>query len=79
MTELAVGTVVVSYQPHRVVPMFAASRSNLKLAVKKAMATAQLSWISRTAHPQLSDPVVRADRLAQLQDRLERLKHELRG
>ncbi len=69
----------LSYQPHRVVPIFPTSRSTLKLTVKKAMATAQLSWISRTAHPQLSDPVVRADRLAQLHDRLERLKHTLRG
>jgi len=67
----------VVYRPHHVVPIFADSSSRMRLMVKQGLAAAQLSWIARTAQPQLSDAGLRAQRLAQLYERLERLKHDL--
>ena len=67
----------VVYHPHHVVPIFADSSSRMRLMVKQGLAAAQLSWIARTAQPQLSDAGLRAQRLAQLHERLERLKHDL--
>ena len=67
----------LSYRPHHVVPIFAASTSEMRLKMKKGMAAAQLSWLSRTARPQLSDAGLRTQRLEQLHDRLERLKRDL--
>ena len=67
----------LTYQPHHVVPIFAASTSAARLTIKKGLAAAQLSWISRTARPQLSDAGIKAQRLAQLHEQLERLRRDL--
>lgn len=67
----------LAYRPHHVVPIFAASRSDLRLTIKKGLAAAQLSWIARTAQPQLSAASLRAQRLAQLYEQLDRLKRDL--
>jgi succinoglycan biosynthesis protein ExoV len=66
----------LSYRPHHVVPIFAVS-TDVRLTIKKGLAAAQLSWISRTAPPQLSDSRLRSQRLAQLHERLEQLKRDL--
>jgi succinoglycan biosynthesis protein ExoV len=67
----------LDYQPHSVVPIFATSRSKARLMVKMGMAAAQLSWLSRTARPQLSDAAVRQERLTQLHERLDSLRRNL--
>jgi succinoglycan biosynthesis protein ExoV len=67
----------LQYRPHHVVPIFAASKSELRRTIKKGLAAAQLSWISRTAQPQLSESRLRTQRLAQLHERLECLQHDL--
>jgi succinoglycan biosynthesis protein ExoV len=71
------GSLALVYRPHHVVPLFASSPSDARLAVKKAVAAAQLSWISRTAHPQLSAPSVRRRRREQLHGRLELLRRDV--
>jgi succinoglycan biosynthesis protein ExoV len=67
----------LSYRPHRVVPLFTATASGIKATTKRVIAAAQLSWIARTARPALSAASLRAQRLAQLHERLERLKTDL--
>jgi succinoglycan biosynthesis protein ExoV len=67
----------IVYRPHHVVPIYADSTAGVRLTMKKALAAGQLSWIARTARPQLSEARIRQDRLAQLQDRLDLLKRDL--
>jgi succinoglycan biosynthesis protein ExoV len=71
------GSVGLSYRPHHVLPLYAASRSRVRRTVKKGVAAAQLSWISRTAEPQLSEARIRSDRLARLHERLDCLKRDV--
>jgi succinoglycan biosynthesis protein ExoV len=71
------GSVGLSYRPHHVVPLYAASRSPVRRTVKKGVAAAQLSWISRTAEPQLSEARIRSNRLARLHERLDCLKRDV--
>jgi succinoglycan biosynthesis protein ExoV len=70
------GSLDIRYRSHAMIRLYASAAPGVKLAVKSAIATAQLFRISR-AEPQLSSDSVRAARLAELHERLSRLKRDL--